>query len=106
MRRSRSSTRWPASIVSTGEAGGLDGFGRPDGYLERQVPRWLGQLERYKTRPLPEVDDAGAWLAAHVPPAQPPGVIHGDYKLDNVMLAPHLPVELDRGRRLGAVDDR
>ena len=50
------------------QAGGLDGFGRPDGYLERQVPRWLGQLERYKTRPLPEVDEAGEWLAARVPP--------------------------------------
>ena len=76
------------------QAGGLDGFGRPDGYLERQVPRWLGQLERYKTRPLPEVDEAGEWLAAHTPPMQPPGVIHGDYKLDNVMFAPQLPVEL------------
>jgi aminoglycoside phosphotransferase (APT) family kinase protein len=75
-------------------AGGLDGFGRPDGYLERQVPRWLGQLSRYKTRPLPEVDEAGEWLASRVPPAQPPGVIHGDYKLDNVMFAPRLPVEL------------
>jgi aminoglycoside phosphotransferase (APT) family kinase protein len=75
-------------------AGGLDGFGRPDGYLERQVPRWLGQLARYKTRPLPEVDDAAAWLADRVPPTQPPGVIHGDYKLDNVMFAPRRPVEL------------
>jgi len=75
-------------------AGGLDGFGRPDGYLERQVSRWLGQLEKYKTRPLPEVDDAAAWLAERIPPTQPPGVIHGDYKLDNVMLASHLPVEI------------
>jgi aminoglycoside phosphotransferase (APT) family kinase protein len=75
-------------------AGGLEGFGRPDGYLERQVPRWIGQLERYQTRPLPDVDAAGQWLAAHVPPSQPPGVIHGDYKLDNVMLSPHLPIEL------------
>jgi len=75
-------------------AGGLDGFGRPAGYLERQVPRWIGQLERYKTRPLPDVDAAGEWLTAHLPPAQPPGVIHGDYKLDNVMLAPIPPVEI------------
>jgi aminoglycoside phosphotransferase (APT) family kinase protein len=75
-------------------AGGLDGFGRPDGYLERQVPRWLGQLARYKTRELPEVDEAGEWLTSRVPPMQPPGVIHGDYKLDNVMLAPTRPVEL------------
>jgi aminoglycoside phosphotransferase (APT) family kinase protein len=75
-------------------AGGLDGFGKPDGYLERQVPRWLGQLERYATRPLPEVDAAGRWLDAHIPEMQPPAVIHGDYKLDNVMFAPRLPVEL------------
>jgi aminoglycoside phosphotransferase (APT) family kinase protein len=75
-------------------AGGLTDFGRPDGYLERQVPRWLGQLARYKTRELPEVDEAGRWLASHTPPMQSPSVIHGDYKLDNVMFAPHLPVEL------------
>jgi aminoglycoside phosphotransferase (APT) family kinase protein len=76
------------------QAGGLSGFGKPDGYLERQVPRWLGQLERYATRPLPDVDEAGRWLHAHTPPMQPPAVIHGDYKLDNVMFAPRLPVEL------------
>jgi aminoglycoside phosphotransferase (APT) family kinase protein len=76
------------------KSGGLDGFGKPDGYLERQVPRWLGQLERYKTRPLPEVDEAGRWLQEHTPKMQEPGVIHGDYKLDNVMFAPSLPVEL------------
>jgi aminoglycoside phosphotransferase (APT) family kinase protein len=74
--------------------GGLDGFGKPDGYLARQVPRWLGQLARYKTRALPEVDEAGRWLESHTPPLQPPAVIHGDYKLDNVMFAPRLPVEL------------
>jgi aminoglycoside phosphotransferase (APT) family kinase protein len=75
-------------------AGGLDGFGKPDGYLERQVPRWLGQLERYKTRSLPDVDEAGTWLGAHTPPMQAPAVIHGDYKLDNVMFAPRSPAEL------------
>jgi aminoglycoside phosphotransferase (APT) family kinase protein len=71
---------------------GLDGFGKPDGYLERQVPRWLGQLERYKTREIPEVEEAGRWLAAHTPPMQDPTVIHGDYKLDNVMFEPQMPV--------------
>ena len=76
------------------QQGGLDGFGKPDGYLARQVPRWLGQLERYKTRPLPEVDEAGEWLAAHTPPMQPPAVIHGDYKLDNVMFAARTPAEI------------
>ena len=76
------------------EAGGLGDFGRPAGYLERQVPRWLGQLEKYATRPLPDVDAAGRWLQEHTPAMQAPAVIHGDYKLDNVMFAPHLPVEL------------
>jgi aminoglycoside phosphotransferase (APT) family kinase protein len=74
------------------EAADLAGFGRPDGYLERQVPRWLGQLQRYKTRDLPEVDEAGRWLADHTPTMQSPTVIHGDYKLDNVMFAAELPV--------------
>jgi aminoglycoside phosphotransferase (APT) family kinase protein len=76
------------------QAGGLTDFGKPEGYLERQVPRWLGQLEKYATRPLPDVDAAGRWLQEHTPPMQPPAVIHGDYKLDNVMFAPVLPVEL------------
>jgi aminoglycoside phosphotransferase (APT) family kinase protein len=74
-------------------AGGLADFGKPEGYLDRQVPRWLGQLARYKTRELPEVDEASAWLAANTPAMQPPTVIHGDYKLDNVMFAATLPVE-------------
>lgn len=72
------------------ERGGLDGFGKPDGYLDRQVPRWLGQLEKYKTREIPEVEEAGRWLAAHTPAMQDPTVIHGDYKLDNVMFD-HVP---------------
>jgi aminoglycoside phosphotransferase (APT) family kinase protein len=74
------------------ERGGLGDYGRPSGYLERQVPRWLGQLDRYRTRDLPEVDEAGRWLQAHTPQMQPPTVIHGDYKLDNLMFAPRLPV--------------
>jgi aminoglycoside phosphotransferase (APT) family kinase protein len=74
-------------------AGSLADFGRPDGYLERQVPRWLGQLARYKTRELPEVDEAAKWLTSNTPAMEAPTVIHGDYKLDNVMFAATLPVE-------------
>lgn len=76
------------------KAGGLGDYGRPDGYLERQVPRWLGQLDRYRTRELPEVDEAGRWLQAHTPSMQDPTVIHGDYKLDNLMFEPALPVRV------------
>jgi aminoglycoside phosphotransferase (APT) family kinase protein len=75
-------------------AGGLDDFGRPDGYLDRQVPRWLGQLDRYRTRDLPEVDAAGRWLQEHTPKMQAPTVIHGDYKLDNLIFEPALPVRV------------
>jgi aminoglycoside phosphotransferase (APT) family kinase protein len=70
---------------------GLEGFGRPDGFLERQVARWTRQLETYRQRPLPDMDALGAWLAAHRPPGEPATIIHGDYHLDNVMFAPALP---------------
>ena len=76
------------------QAGGLADYGRPDGYLERQVPRWLGQLESYKTRPQPEVDEAGQWLVENIPTMQAPTVIHGDYKLDNVMFASEAPARI------------
>ncbi len=69
---------------------GLEGFGRPDGYIERQVRRWSDQLERTipKTRPLPVMAKIQQWLMAHMPPAQPATIVHGDYKLDNVMWDP------------------
>ncbi len=72
----------------------LGDFGRPDGYLERQVARWGGQLDRYRTRPLPAVDAVAAWLDASVPPAQEPSLLHGDYTLVNVMFAPRRPASL------------
>ncbi|MFQ5553987.1 MAG: phosphotransferase family protein [Acidimicrobiia bacterium] len=73
---------------------GLEDFGRPDGYVARQVERWLGQLDRYRTRPLPDVDTVAAWLGAHQPPAQEPTLLHGDFTLVNVMLARQPPIEL------------
>jgi aminoglycoside phosphotransferase (APT) family kinase protein len=70
---------------------GLADFGRPEGFLERQVARWTRQLETYRQRPLPDMDALAAWLASHRPPGEPPALIHGDYHLDNVMFAPALP---------------
>jgi aminoglycoside phosphotransferase (APT) family kinase protein len=66
---------------------GLEGFGRPDGYIERQVRRWSDQLERTipKTRPLPVMAKIQQWLSAHMPQTQSATIVHGDYKLDNVM---------------------
>jgi aminoglycoside phosphotransferase (APT) family kinase protein len=66
-------------------ARGLDGLGRPDGFLERQVPRWLRQLDSYRTRDVPGADAAAAWLEQNRPPARAAGIMHGDYSTFNVM---------------------
>jgi aminoglycoside phosphotransferase (APT) family kinase protein len=69
---------------------GLDGFGRPDGYLERQVRRWHRQWERSRTRELPLLDAVTGALLANLPPSGRAGIVHGDYRLDNVLFAPDL----------------
>ncbi|PWR18874.1 phosphotransferase family protein [Zavarzinia compransoris] len=73
-------------------AAGLGDFGRPEGYLERQVARWRGQLDSYGEYPgwagpaaLPGVARIADWLDRHRPPLFTPGIIHGDYHLANVM---------------------
>ncbi|MFJ8025441.1 phosphotransferase family protein [Streptomyces sp. NPDC096311] len=73
------------------EAAGLAGFGRPAGYLERQVERWLGQLAHYRTRDLPYLDEVARWLRTHQPVSGEPGIIHGDYQFLNVLFAHDLP---------------
>jgi len=75
-------------------APGLDGFGRPTGYLERQLRRWTGLWEHNKTRELEDFDAAGAWLADHLPESPPSTVVHGDYRLGNVMFAERTPTHL------------
>jgi aminoglycoside phosphotransferase (APT) family kinase protein len=78
------------------QAVGLAGWGRPTGYLERQVKRWRGQLELATqfSRPLPDLVRVGAWLGDHLPPDGPPSIVHGDYKLDNVTFDPNPPARL------------
>jgi aminoglycoside phosphotransferase (APT) family kinase protein len=76
----------------------LAGFGRPQGYLERQLKRFGGLLESNMTRPLPELEQVGEWLAADLPSSPAPTVVHGDYRLGNVMYereAPRLATILD-----------
>ncbi|WP_129116562.1 phosphotransferase family protein [Halegenticoccus tardaugens] len=75
---------------------GLGDFGRPAGYTERQVDRWRKQLawafERTRDeRAVPELETVGEWLADDVPSSHPHALVHGDYKLDNVMFAPDAP---------------
>jgi aminoglycoside phosphotransferase (APT) family kinase protein len=70
-------------------AAGLGELGRPEGYLERQVRRWTAQWATSRTAPVPAVDALVGWLADRVgavPSGLPWSIVHGDYRLDNVML--------------------
>ena len=69
------------------DAVGLSRFGRPDGFLERNLRRWSTQWEQSRTRDLPIVDRIAERLATDVPVTQRVSVVHGDYRLDNVMFA-------------------
>jgi aminoglycoside phosphotransferase (APT) family kinase protein len=64
---------------------GLEGFGKPDGFLDRQVDRWLAHLEKIKFRDLPGLFEAAQWLGKHTPHSFKAGIIHGDYQFANVM---------------------
>jgi aminoglycoside phosphotransferase (APT) family kinase protein len=64
---------------------GLGEFGRPDGYLARQVTRWHKQWEKSRTRSLPLLDRVTERLLATLPDSPVPAIVHGDYRLDNVM---------------------
>jgi aminoglycoside phosphotransferase (APT) family kinase protein len=80
------------------KAVGLDGFGQPDGYLERQVRRWHKQWERSATRDLPLVDEVTDRLLKELPSSPRPGIVHGDYRLDNVLF------DRDRARVAAVLD--
>jgi aminoglycoside phosphotransferase (APT) family kinase protein len=73
---------------------GLEDFGRPTGYLERQVRRFGGLWEHNRTREVASVERVGRWLADHLPASGPATVVHGDYRLGNVMLAPDAPARV------------
>jgi aminoglycoside phosphotransferase (APT) family kinase protein len=72
----------------------LQDFGRPSGYLERQLRRFGGLWEHNRTRDVPEVEQVGRWLADHLPPEQPARIVHGDYRLGNVMFDVEAPARL------------
>jgi aminoglycoside phosphotransferase (APT) family kinase protein len=67
--------------------GALASLGRPAGFIARQVNGWRERWERSRTTPVKDLDSVAAWLATHVPPdAATASVVHGDFKLDNVMI--------------------
>ena len=73
---------------------GLEGYGKPTGYLERQLRRFTGLWEFNKTRELPVVEEVGAWLAANLPESPESTIVHGDYRLGNVMVGDDPPARL------------
>ncbi len=74
------------------EAVGLGDFGRPGNYFERQVARWSGQYVQAATATLPDADWLMAWLADHmVPDDGASSIVHGDYRIDNMIFAPDRP---------------
>jgi aminoglycoside phosphotransferase (APT) family kinase protein len=73
---------------------GLEGFGKPTGYLERQLRRFGGLWEVNKTREIPEVERVGSWLAENIPSSGPATIVHGDYRLGNTIFASRPPARL------------
>lgn len=81
------------------EAVGLGEFGRPAGFTERQVERWTKQFEwasqvTFEERQVPQIEDVTDWLMDNIPETHPHTLVHGDYKLDNVMYGPETPPEI------------
>jgi aminoglycoside phosphotransferase (APT) family kinase protein len=73
---------------------GLEGYGKPTGYLERQLRRFGGLWEYNKTRELPVVEEVGEWLRRNLPESPESTIVHGDYRLGNVMVADDAPARL------------
>jgi aminoglycoside phosphotransferase (APT) family kinase protein len=70
------------------DAAGLGELGRKEDYVARQLHRWQGQWEKSKTRELPAIDAVHERLAARIPAQGPATIVHGDYRLDNMILTP------------------
>jgi aminoglycoside phosphotransferase (APT) family kinase protein len=81
------------------EAAGLTGFGKPDGYMARQLARWQRQWELSKTRDIPAYDELVARLSAGLPASAGGTLVHGDFRLDNTL------VTLGHPARIAAVVD-
>jgi aminoglycoside phosphotransferase (APT) family kinase protein len=70
---------------------GLGDYGRGENYVARQVERWSEQYRASETAKIDDMERLIAWLPEHLPPPQPPRIVHGDYRLDNIILAPDAP---------------
>src|SRR3954469_20292250 len=75
-------------------AAGLEGFGKPEGYLERQLRRFLGLWEHNRTREIAAVESVAEWLKANLPQSPPATIVHGDYRLGNTMMSGEPPARV------------
>lgn len=73
---------------------GLSDWGRPDGFLQRQLNRWGEQWASSQTVARPETGELETWLRANLPTSTAPGIVHGDFKLDNVMVSREDPTRI------------
>ena len=64
---------------------GLEGFGRPQGYLERQIGRWTKQFRASETEHQSAMEQLIEWLPQHIPPGDEVAIVHGDFRLDNLI---------------------
>jgi aminoglycoside phosphotransferase (APT) family kinase protein len=70
---------------------GLDGFGKPTGYVARQIALWTRQYEAAKTHEIPAFDALIRWLPEHMPQDERTTIAHGDFRLENLMYHPTEP---------------
>ncbi len=70
---------------------GLEDYGRPGNYFERQVTRWSKQYEQSKTQDIPEMDRLMEWLPKAIPAENPPRIVHGDFSFHNALFHPTEP---------------
>jgi aminoglycoside phosphotransferase (APT) family kinase protein len=74
---------------------GLEDFGRPQGYIRRQVEGWSGRFEKALTDDVEPYEDVRAWLLAKMPAVEnAPAILHGDFRIDNVILSPENPMDV------------
>ncbi len=70
------------------KAAGLEGYGKEGDYIARQIHRWTKQYQMSETAKIPEMDKLIEWLPKNIPPGERTSVVHGDYRIDNMILHP------------------
>jgi len=73
------------------QAVGLAGYGKPGNYFERQIGRWSKQYQASITQPIEAMDRLIEWLPRHIPPGDDTSIVHGDFRMDNMIFHPTEP---------------